>query len=73
MIAVSNVLPHPNPPLIKGRELDFLVSIKPNCVKKRKIPENFFTLASCLAMTTIFNANLLKGGNNMMKITGYHF
>ena len=26
MIAVSNVLPHPNPPLHKGRELDFLVS-----------------------------------------------
>jgi hypothetical protein len=26
MIAVSNVLPLPNPPLIKGRELDFLVS-----------------------------------------------
>ncbi|KHG42638.1 hypothetical protein OA07_03865 [Aphanizomenon flos-aquae 2012/KM1/D3] len=23
MIAVSNVLPLPNPPLIKGRELDF--------------------------------------------------
>jgi hypothetical protein len=23
MIAVSNVLPLPNPPLVKGRELDF--------------------------------------------------
>ncbi|MDK2412263.1 hypothetical protein QHH03_24480, partial [Aphanizomenon sp. 202] len=23
-------------------------TIKPNCVKKRKIAENFFTLASCL-------------------------
>jgi len=27
MVAVSNVLPLPNPPLIKGRELDFLVSL----------------------------------------------
>jgi len=27
MIDVSNIfLPHPNPPLVKGRELDFLVS-----------------------------------------------
>jgi hypothetical protein len=27
MIDVSNIfLPHPNPPLIKGRELDFLLS-----------------------------------------------
>jgi hypothetical protein len=26
MIDVSNILPHPNPPLIKGREPDFLVS-----------------------------------------------
>jgi hypothetical protein len=49
-------------------------TIKPNYVKKRKIAENFFTLASCLlplascllplasclAITTIFNANLLS-------------
>jgi hypothetical protein len=26
MIDVSNILPHPNPPLIKGREPDFLIS-----------------------------------------------
>jgi hypothetical protein len=26
MVAVSNVLPLPHPPLIKGRELDFLVT-----------------------------------------------
>jgi len=35
-------------------------TIKPNCVKKRKIAENFFTIASCLAITTIFNINLLN-------------
>jgi hypothetical protein len=33
---------------------------KPNCVKKCKIAENLFTLASSnRAITTIFNANLL--------------
>jgi hypothetical protein len=37
-------------------------TIKPTCVKKHKIAENFFTLALALALaiTTIFNANLLN-------------
>ena len=40
-------------------------TIKPICVKKSKIAQTLFTLASCmsascLAITTIFNANLLK-------------
>jgi hypothetical protein len=39
-------------------------TIKPIYVKKSKIPQTLFTLAfcmsaSCLAITTIFNANLL--------------
>jgi hypothetical protein len=46
MIAVLNILPLPNPPLIKGRELDFYC---------------FSPLQG------------ERGGNNMMKITGYHF
>jgi hypothetical protein len=32
---------------------------KPKYVTKSKIAQTLFTLASCLAITTIFNANLL--------------
>ncbi|ALB41938.1 hypothetical protein AA650_17090 [Anabaena sp. WA102] len=50
-------------------------TIKPIYVKKSKIPQTLFTLAfcmsaSCLAITTIFNANLLtltgKEGNDQL-------
>jgi hypothetical protein len=34
---------------------------QPNLRGKIKIIKNNFTLASCLAITTIFNANLLNG------------
>jgi hypothetical protein len=43
-------------------------TIKPNCVKKRKIAETLFTLASCLAITTIFNTNLLIGNREQARI-----
>jgi hypothetical protein len=47
--------------------------IKPKCVKKSKIAQSFFTLASCLPKTTIFNANLLSliAGMSMLFFTGF--
>jgi hypothetical protein len=54
--------------------------IKPKCVKKSKIAQSFFTLASCLLplasclpKTTIFNANLLSliAGMSMLFFTGF--
>ena len=40
-------------------------TIKPNCVHKRKIAQTLFTLAFCLAITTIFNAHLLNDESNL--------
>jgi putative transposase len=37
---------------------------KPKYVTKSKIPQTLFILASCLAITTIFNANLLIVNRN---------